>query len=184
MLRGATQSGGEIGHMVIDRNGAACVCGRRGCVETFASVGATIDRVRRSLERGQKSLLTNSIPGHPDRAVEAVVSAARHGDTVARAALAETAEALGIGIANAVQLLNPSLVVLAGKFAYLARALLLEGIRRAIQEQCFEAISRAVEVRVARFDKDVGAVGCALLASVDMAGDIVKHCLSITPLRR
>ncbi len=55
MLRGATLAGGEIGHIVIDRNGPLCACGRRGCVEAFASLGATMARVRQGLEKGVKT---------------------------------------------------------------------------------------------------------------------------------
>jgi len=87
----------------------------------------------------------------------------------------ETGEALGVGIANTVQILNPSLVVLAGRFANLARDFLLEAVTRVIRDQCFEAISRGLEVRVAPFRKDVGPVGCALLASVDVAAEVIQH---------
>ncbi len=61
MLRGATLAGGEIGHTVIDRNGPLCTCGRRGCVEAFASLGATVDRVRQALEKGAKTSLRSLV---------------------------------------------------------------------------------------------------------------------------
>ena len=50
MLRGATLAGGEIGHTVIDRNGPLCTCGKHGCVEAFASLGAVTRRVRPKTE--------------------------------------------------------------------------------------------------------------------------------------
>ena len=52
MLRGATLAGGEIGHTVIDRNGPLCTCGKHGCVEAFASLGAVTRRVRQAFEKG------------------------------------------------------------------------------------------------------------------------------------
>ena len=54
MLRGATQAGGEIGHMTIERNGPLCACGRRGCVEVFASLGATLARSARPWRPARK----------------------------------------------------------------------------------------------------------------------------------
>jgi N-acetylglucosamine repressor len=177
MLRGATQTGGEIGHMVIDRNGPLCACGRRGCVEAFASVGATLARVREAIERGEKTSL-GSLDALPLRlTAEDVVMAARQGDAVARSALEQTGEALGLGIANAVQLLNPSLVALAGKFSNTAGEFLMDAVGRAIRSQCFETNSRGLEIRVAPLRKDIGPVGCALLATVDVAGGLLQGAL-------
>ena len=179
MLRGATQAGGEIGHMTIDRNGPLCVCGRRGCVEAFASRGATLARVRKALEDGQPSALRDMASSPAALKAEMVVSAARQGDALARAALNETGEALGIGIANAVQLLNPSLVVLAGKFANVAREFFLDAVVRVIRRQCFENAARALEIRVAPLQKDVGPVGCALLAAIDAAAGLLDRALFV-----
>lgn len=169
MLRGATRTGGEIGHITIDRNGPLCACGRKGCVEAFASLGATIARVRSGLGQAHVSY----------RTADAIVSAARRGDPLALAALAETGEALGLGIANAIQLLNPSLVVLAGKFANSAREFLLEAITRTVREHCSDTLLRALEIRVAPVRKDTGPVGCALLASLDIAAERVQRSLFV-----
>ncbi len=179
MLRGATLAGGEIGHIVIDRNGPLCACGRRGCVEAFASVGATITRVRQGLEKGVKTALSTFVKSPGQLTLDLIVSAARQGDPLARTAVTEAGEALGIGIANAVQLLNPSLVVLAGKFANAASDFFLEAVTKAVHNQCFETVTRGLEIRVAPFRKDVGPVGCALLASLDLAREFIQRALFV-----
>jgi predicted NBD/HSP70 family sugar kinase len=175
MLRGATLAGGELGHIVIDRNGPLCSCGKRGCVEAFASIRATINRVRQALAAGAKTSLRKAGSVTTELTAEEIISAARHGDHVARAALLETSEALATGIANAAQLFNPSLVVLAGKFANAAREILLEAVTRVVRAQCFDTVSRGLEIRVAPFRKDVGPVGCALLASLDVAAELLQR---------
>jgi predicted NBD/HSP70 family sugar kinase len=180
MLRGATLAGGEIGHIVIDRNGPLCACGRRGCVEAFASLGATMTRVRQGLEKGVKTSLAGVVKSSAQLTPELIVSAARQGDTLARTALTEAGEALGIGIANAVQLLNPSLVVLAGKFANAASDFFLEAVTKAVHEQCFETVTRNLEIRVAPFRKDAAPVGCALLASLDVAKEFIQRALFVS----
>jgi N-acetylglucosamine repressor len=114
ILRGTTLAGGEIGHMVIDGNGPVCQCGNRGCVESFASLPATLARASAALTGGAKSSLQSLSPR--GLTAELLVSAALGGDELAGECMAQTTQALGTGIANAVQLLNPSLVVLAGKF--------------------------------------------------------------------
>lgn len=177
MLQGITLNSGELGHTVIDRSGPVCECGKHGCLEAFASLPATMARARAAFELHAETSL-HALAKSPTRlTAELLVLAARRGDPVARGVLTETGEALGVGIANAVQILNPSLVVLAGRFANLARDFLLEAVSRVIREQCFEAISRGLEVRVAPFRKDVGPVGCALLASVDVAAEVIQRTL-------
>ena len=168
MLQGATSAAGELGHIVIDRNGPLCECGKKGCVEAYASIRATIARVGKGLDSGAKSSLRSKAASAAGLTVEAIVSAARQGDELARTALLETTEALAVGIANAAQLLNPSLAVLAGKFANVARVELLEAVTRTVRAQCFETISRGLEIRVATFRKDIAPVGCALLAALDV----------------
>ncbi len=177
MARGATLAGGEIGHIVIDRNGPLCACGRRGCVEAFASHGATMTRVRQGLAKGAKTTLGQFAKTPELLTVDLIVSAARQGDALARTAVTEAGEALGIGIANAVQLLNPSLVVLAGKFANAASDFFLEAVTRSVRDQCFETVSRRLEIRIAPFRKDAGPVGCALLASLDLSRELVQRSL-------
>jgi predicted NBD/HSP70 family sugar kinase len=181
MLRGATLAGGEIGHMTIERDGPLCNCGRHGCLEAFASLGATLARVRAAIEAGEKTSLCGMIDSPAALTAEIVASAARQGDALARTALNETGEALGIGIVNAVQLLNPSVVVLAGKFANAAREFLLDAVTRAIRRQCFENVSRGLEIRVAPLRKDVAPVGCALLASIDVAAELLQRSLFQPP---
>jgi predicted NBD/HSP70 family sugar kinase len=175
LLRGVTLAGGEIGHMVIDRNGPPCACGRRGCVEAFSSLGATMARVRQGFDGGAKTSLRRLAKSASQLSMDMVVAAARDGDPLARTALTEAADALAIGIANAVQLLNPSLVVLAGKFANAAREFFLTAVTRTIRGECFETLSRALEIRMAPFRKDAGPIGCALLAAHDVVADLIQR---------
>jgi predicted NBD/HSP70 family sugar kinase len=182
MLRGATSAGGEIGHMMIDRNGPLCACGRRGCVEAVASLRATVGRVQQALDNGARTSLRNLVRAPSQLTAKMIVSAARAGDTLARTALWEAGEALGFGIANAVQLINPSLVVLAGKFANLASDFLLDAVTRVIRARCFETISRGLEIRVAPLSKDSGPIGCALLASLDVAALRIQSAAFAAPV--
>jgi glucokinase len=175
ILRGATLAGGEIGHMVIDRNGPLCQCGNRGCVESFASLPATLARANAALAAGANSSLESL--SREELTAERLVSAAQGGDELARECLAQTAQALGTGIANAVQLLNPSLVVLAGKFAHISRDFLRDQVHARMLSQCFETASRSLEVRVAPIRKDLAPVGCALLATLDVASEALQRTL-------
>ncbi|HNY39879.1 MAG TPA: ROK family protein [Bryobacteraceae bacterium] len=161
--RGACRGGGEIGHTVIEAMGTTCRCGNRGCVEAYAGSVAIVQCVREALAAGTASSLRPMMDS--GLTVRNIASAARQGDPVAFAAIDRAVSAIGVAVANMVQVLNPSLVVLCGQLARAAGTELLAGVRRSVRSQCVETSSRTVEIRVARPKKDVSGIGCALLAA-------------------
>lgn len=113
---GAGHLAGEIGHVKVVPGGRPCGCGQRGCIEAYVSGRNIARRAQEELAPGggaQSSALTlaGSLgalhAGHLDEA-------ARAGDPYARALWSEIAPLLGLVLANAVTLLNPSRVVLGG----------------------------------------------------------------------
>lgn len=183
LYRGATQAGGEIGNLVIDPDGALCSCGKRGCVEAYATIGAVLRHVRDCLAAGAHW----PGPGAPgpleEITIDMVVAAAAQDEGVAAAALERAGTALGFGVANAVHILNPSLVVLCGRLVRLAGERLLGPVDRAVRQRCVEAASRDLEIRVSRPKKDISAIGCALLAAEAEAQRIVRGRLSSVLIR-
>jgi glucokinase len=97
---GATGSAGEIGHVVLDPEGPLCNCGRRGCVEALAS-GSALERMAHEA-------------GLADPRGREVMAAAEAGEPLSAAIVRRAAEALGLGIAGAANLLDPDVVVLGG----------------------------------------------------------------------
>lgn len=115
--RGANGMAGEIGHMVVDPHGPVCLCGKRGCVERFASGPYIAQRAREWLQeqprRGQ--ILRGMANQQLDTITAQIVStAAAEGDELAWDVLHVAAWALGIAIGNTVNLINPSCFVLGG----------------------------------------------------------------------
>ncbi len=113
LYRGATNMSGEFGHNTVDRNGWACRCGMRGCIEAFASgpgiVAQVLDRVKHF---PASSLATPAHSGELN--ASDVFRAAQQGDTVALQVLHDTVEHLGAGMVNLVNLLNPEAIILGG----------------------------------------------------------------------
>jgi len=96
---------GEFGHLTVMPDGPRCSCGKRGCVESLASGWA--------LARDGQARLG----GEPPPDAEQVLVAARAGNPVAQAIVRRAFTALGQGIAAAITLLDPELVVLGGGVA-------------------------------------------------------------------
>jgi predicted NBD/HSP70 family sugar kinase len=115
LLRGARGFAGEFGHLPLDPAGPVCGCGRRGCLEAYAGVGAVI---RRALpDVGIETALSPSEFGpHMDE----IQRLAKADDTHVLDALTETGAHLGHGIAILANLINPACVVLGGYFTDLA----------------------------------------------------------------
>ena len=109
VLRGSGGFAGEVGHLPVPGSTRRCGCGRVGCLETEAGLGALL---RAGAAGG----------GLPAADVPALLLAA--GDPAVRAALAQVGRALGYGVAVLVDVLDPARVVLGGAFAALAGHLL------------------------------------------------------------
>src|SRR3954452_23142692 len=110
------KTAGEIGHMVVRINGAKCGCGRRGCMEAYAGRGAMEARARRRVEQGEKTALFRIMEERGrDRLSSGIWERAlARDDHMAIDLLEEAVEALGAGVASAVNLLDPEAVVIGG----------------------------------------------------------------------
>jgi glucokinase len=115
--RGAEGMAGEIGHTVVVPEGPLCLCGKRGCVERLASGPYMARDARDILERdpARGGILRALVAGDLTRIDGSVLSqAAARGDPVASGMLRRGAQALGTGIGNAANLVNPERVILGG----------------------------------------------------------------------
>jgi glucokinase len=118
--RGAGGMAGEIGHMVIDPAGPVCLCGKRGCVERLASGPYMAQNVREILEleppRRQGGEVLRNLVGDDLTLLtgQLVSEAVAAGDDLAKEVLDKAAWALGVGIGNVANLMNPQRFVLGG----------------------------------------------------------------------
>lgn len=115
--RGIEGMAGEIGHTIVDPDGAMCLCGKRGCLERLASGPYIAQQVREWLqnqpEQGKvvRSLCNNNLEKITGQLVS---QAAKEGDELAIKALENAGWALGVAIGNAANLINPQLFILGG----------------------------------------------------------------------
>jgi glucokinase len=107
---------GEIGHMVIERDGARCPCGRRGCMEAYAGRAAMEARARKEHEKGRKTHLFKLMEERGRTRLTSSIwwHAIENGDKLATKLIDEAIDALGAGIASAVNLLDVEAVIIGG----------------------------------------------------------------------
>jgi predicted NBD/HSP70 family sugar kinase len=162
VYHGTTGGASEFGHMNHIPHGAPCRCGRRGCIEAYA---ADYGIWREANAAGDDS------PPHEAIAPElmkALLDRAMAGDVRAVQAFEKAGEALGIGIARLIAILNPGRIVIAGP-GLNASQIIEPALRRGIVAGVTEELRRNVSVEFVPFETDMILRGtiAALLRAVD-----------------
>ena len=164
--RGLNNYAGEIGHMTYIPDGAACTCGKRGCLEAYASATAIIRSAHSMLKRKLPTKLSEHDPKEIDSKL--ICDLAKKGDLLSASIIQDLAKALGTVLGTAINLLNLECVVVGGGISaagdILFRPLQLYTSRHALPmayEQC--------SILPSKLGNDAGLLGCA--ASVLMDGE-------------
>jgi len=157
---------GEIGHMVVKRGGAKCPCGRRGCLEAYAGRSAMETEARRRQEEGHETKLFKLMEKHDKPRLTSGIweRALDHGDKLAEKLIERAVEALGTGIASAVNLLDPEAVILGGGLGVRFGERLMDPLSEEMDKHLF-VNERPPALRVASLGDLGGAVGASLLVS-------------------
>jgi len=149
LLRYTGECAGDLGHIILDPNGRLCTCGARGCLE------AMVDSASLS-ERGG---------GRP---VREIIGSARAGDELARAALAETGQWLGLGLASLSPIFSPDRIVVGGGIAA-AGDFLLDATRASYRTHARPEFREKTHVVGSSFEGWEGIVGAGSLFLAPLA---------------
>jgi len=159
LFHGASDVAGEIGHTTIDSTGRRCKCGNYGCLEAYASGPAIAERAREALAGGEPSILPKLVNDDLGRiTAQLVYDAAKKDDAVARQVVRETANFLGAGVANLLNIFNPDVVVIAGGVTQ-AGAPLFEPLRAEVRRRAFTPAVEACKILPGTLRGSAGVVG-------------------------
>jgi glucokinase len=155
---------GEIGHMVVEMDGARCTCGRRGCVEAYAGRAAMEIHARKLQEKGKHTDLFKLMKEHDRTRLTSGIweRALKHEDALATELIERAIKALGAGIASAVNLLDVPAVIIGGGLGVRLGDPYAKRIAEAMLPHLF-ADDRPPAVLVAKLGDLGGAIGAALL---------------------
>lgn len=167
-LTGAAGYGGEIGHMPLNPDGAACRCGSFGCWETEIGEGALLALAGHAGESGRE-------------AVDTLFREAEAGSALARAALERVGSGLGRGLAGLVNVLNLELIVLGGLFGRI-HPFVAQTVERQLDRYALAAPRRAVRVVPAALQQDAPLLGAAELAFEPFLADPAHWLLPRVPV--
>lgn len=165
VYRGWVGGGAELGHMVVDVNGRPCQgnCPNWGCLESVASGSALVREASLAVARRPETALGRALESGRELTGPMITELARDGDPVARDAIEVVGRALGVGVANLVNIFNPQVVVIGGGVSA-AGELLLRPAREVMLRRALSPNKELVRVEAAAFGAEAGLVGAALLA--------------------
>ncbi len=167
---GANGLAAEIGHMVIDSGPSApmCNCGRRGCLEAFASGTAVARTAREQLNDGGNTTSILSGGRLEDVTSERVFQAAGQGDPLALSVVDGVVAALGMGLTNILHLYNPDVLVLGGGVSRGIEDLdLMPRIHSIILEQAMSGRHKQFRFALSKLKDSAGILGAATLVWIN-----------------
>jgi glucokinase len=165
VYRGWMGAGAEIGHMVVDMDGPPCHgnCPNFGCLEVMASGTALVRYASLAVSRRPDTALGMALEEGHELTGPLVTTLAEQGDPVAAEAFQAIGRALGVGLANVVNIFNPSVIVVGGGVIG-AGELLLAPARSEMLSRALAPGREEVRVVAAEYAQDAGMVGAAILA--------------------
>ena len=161
---GFNHAGAELGHIVIELDGAPCSCGRKGCWEAYSSATALIRMTKEKIEEcratGRDSLMLKADRVSGRTACDCM----RAGDEAAKEVYDKYIKYLACGIANIVNIFQPEVISLGGGVSNEGQSLidaLLPVVRN--QSYGYGFVDKLPELRIAKLGNDAGIIGAALL---------------------
>ena len=139
LYTGVAGNAGELGHLTVHYDGRQCGCGRRGCLEAYASGTNIAARAREAIESG----VSSSLRDVPTVTAKEVAAHALAGDPLAVRIWDETMAMLGSGLANVLDIFNPALVVLGGGVTRVGDQLLIPVRDAALRDAMMATIGTA-----------------------------------------
>ena len=163
LYEGNEGKGAELGHSVIVVDGEQCTCGRKGCLETYASATALIRETKKAMHSNKRSLMWKVCPDIDLVGGKVPFEAAKQGDKIAIDVLDNYIKYLGEGILNFCNIFRPNVVVLSGGIAN-AGDYLFDRVNQYIKDRNYGyKMTPEVKVVPAELGYDSGKIGAAAL---------------------
>lgn len=165
LWRGAREAASEIGHIVMQMDGPECGCGNRGCLEALASRSAMERDIRRAIQEGRPSMVTELAKGDlsviRSRVLRKSLAA---GDAVVTEVMQRAAEVLGCACLTVRHLIDPEVIVLGGGVIEACSDFMVPIVRRIVEADRLPGAREGGHVVVSALGDDAVVLGAVALA--------------------
>ncbi len=159
LVRGYNYTASEVGHMVVQMDGFLCNCGQRGCLEAIVSNRGFKRMMDEHLKKGQKSSLTENDSYRSDDLVQAW----QNDDKVVKDILSFQARALGLGVANVINVTGVERIIIGGNVYHKLEESLFPIVRETAVTHSIGGGMNGVEIRLNELGNEAPALGMTLV---------------------
>lgn len=161
-------AGAELGHIVIEKDGRQCSCGRRGCWEAYSSatglINMTKDKILDCRASGRETAMEKMIGSNLDRVSgKTAFAAMREGDEAAREVVDEYISYLSCGLVNIINIFQPNVLSIGGGISNEGDNLLNPLLEKVWKETYTREGTPRTKIMIAKMKNDAGIVGAASL---------------------
>lgn len=151
LLEPKQYSGFEIGHIIIEKNGRQCTCGKRGCFENYASMRALKEKIKKEYKLPQET--------HSKELMEILNNQTEKSNQI----LEEYLENLCVGLGILIDLFEPEIISIGGSFAYY-ETIFLERLKEKMQQNHRTFNNRKdIKYTLAKMKNDSGIIGSVIV---------------------
>jgi glucokinase len=162
---GSNFAGAEIGHTVIEVDGAQCSCGRKGCFEAYSSATGLIRMSKEAMAEHPDSVMNKLAEERGKVNARTAFDAMREGDSVAKAVVDKYIKYLAAGITNTINIFQPDVLCIGGGVCNEGDPLLLP-VKALVKEEVYTRNSpKNTEIVIAKLGNDAGIIGAAFLGN-------------------
>lgn len=169
LFYGKSGFSGEIGHFPGLDNNIICRCGKVGCLETGASGSALHRMMVDKLQAGRQSVLSSVFKQKGDIELSEILQAIQEEDVLAIDCIGEIGEALGRGLAGAINIFNPGLVVIGGRLI-VGNDYLMLPIRTSVNRFSLSRVSSDSRIQFSILGNKAAGIGNCLLSRAKLLG--------------
>jgi glucokinase len=163
IYHGKNNLAGEIGHIIVNKEGPRCNCGNYGCLEAYSSAAGIKNRIYNKINslKTEKQAFSFA-PDLDEISLVQIFKLARRGNEVVKDIVEEAIEYLGIGIATVINILNPEMVVLVGGLANEGEKLLTP-LKEIIYKRAMSSHLPDLKIVFGKLGDYAGVIGAAAL---------------------
>lgn len=161
IFRGQNGFAGELSHIPLSDDDALCACGKRGCLETVASMQVVAEKAIEGIHNGRATSVKET-PAASKALLDDILDAAGKGDQFAIELLSDAAYKIGKALAILIHIMNPQAIVLSGRGAR-AGKILLAPIQQALHKYCIPRLAESTQLMISDLGFDAELIGAAVL---------------------
>ena len=162
IFRGHNGFAGELSHIPLSDDDVLCACGKRGCLETVASMLVVVEKAIEGIKCGRVTSLKNTDDSPSKTMGDDILDAAGKGDQFAIELLSDAAYKIGKALAILIHIMNPQTIVLSGRGAR-AGKILLAPIQQALHKYCIPRLAESTQLLISNLGFDAELIGSAVL---------------------